>query len=163
MTRIAIIGNSGSGKSTLARELLPGQADNILDLDTIAWQKNAPTQRRPVSHAAEDVRTFCHARSAWVVEGCYAELISAALVFGPELIFLDPGVQVCLANCKRRPWEPHKYPSKSAQDQHLEFSLEWVKAYYTREGDLSFSAHAQLYEQYPGPKRIQTKTHPPPE
>ncbi len=151
--RFAIIGNSGSGKTTLARQLLVGQTSNILDLDTVAWASEAPTTLRDVDEATADIITFCTRHADWVVEGCYTELIRTTFEFTPTLIFLDPGVEVCLSHCKNRPWEPHKYASKAAQDQNLHFLLEWVKAYYTREGDLSFTAHSQLYNEYTGPKQ----------
>ena len=60
---------------------------------------------------------------------------------------------MCLAHCRARPWEPHKYPSKQEQDGKLEFLLAWVREYYTRQGDLSLSAHQALFDNYGGPKR----------
>jgi hypothetical protein len=87
-----------------------------------------------------------------VVEGCYAGLISATFGFGPRLIFMNPGMEQCLANCRSRPWEPHKYPSRQAQDQHLACLLSWVAAYYTRTGDTSLQAHAGCFAAYDGPK-----------
>lgn len=157
MPRIAIIGNSGSGKTTLAKSLLGVASSDILDLDSIAWEKNAPTTLRALEDAEVDVRTFCDAHSDWVVEGCYAGLIRATFDFNPQLIFLDPGVEVCLTYCKNRPWEPHKYSSKAEQDKHLKFLLEWVEAYYSRDGDLSHVEHIALYDAYSGSKCRQTK------
>jgi hypothetical protein len=79
-------------------------------------------------------------------------LIAAALPFGPRLILLDPGEDQCLANCRARPWEPHKYPSREEQDANLESLLAWVSAYYTRDGDMSMTAHRALFEAHEGPK-----------
>lgn len=151
---MAIIGNSGSGKSTLARHAAESHGLIPLDLDSVAWQPGMPPTLRPAGEAAADVRVFCDANDHWVVEGCYAGLIEAALAFSPLLLFLEPGVEACLANCRARPWEPHKYPSKRDQDARLDFLLDWVRDYYVRrEGDLSMSAHQSLFDRYAGPKR----------
>ena len=83
----------------------------------------------------------------------YASLIAVALEFTPELILLDPGVGACIRNCEARPWEPHKYATKEEQDKHLAFLLAWVRAYYTRDGELSLQGHTAIYNSYPGPKR----------
>ncbi len=153
MKRIAIIGNSGSGKSTLAKKLAGLEDSPVLDLDTIAWEKEQPTQLRPTKDAIRDVRGFCESSSAWVVEGCYAGLIGVTLEYKPELIFLDPGLDQCILNCRARPWEPHKYISKAEQDKNLSFLLEWVADYYSRGGDLSFQRHEQLFHEYKGAKQ----------
>ena len=75
-----------------------------------------------------------------------------ALAYSPILLFIDPGVEACLANCRSRPWEPHKYASKDEQDEKLEFLLSWVRDYDSREGDLSLTAHQALFEGYRGLK-----------
>jgi adenylate kinase family enzyme len=150
--RVAIIGNSGSGKSTLAKQLAEPQGAPVLDLDTVAWEHGKIAVARDPSTAAGDVRSFCESHDKWVVEGCYASLIEAALEYQPRLIFLDPGVEQCRANCVSRPWEPHKYASKEEQDARLEFLLVWVADYYEREGDMSHSSHDALFDAYHGPK-----------
>ena len=71
-----------------------------------------------------------------------------------ELVFLQPGEAVCLANCRQRPWEPHKYATKAQQDDKLEFLLRWVSDYYRRDGDMSLWAHQELFNAYAGPKRL---------
>lgn len=151
--RTAILGNSGSGKSTLARSLA-AESDPptpILDLDTIAWDPGPIP--RPRERAFAQLDTFCSA-DAWILEGCYGDLVGHALArWQPELILLDPGLDTCLAHCRARPWEPHKYPSKAAQDQNLEFLLDWVADYYVREGPMSAKAHRALFDAYTGPKR----------
>lgn len=160
--RLAIVGNSGSGKSTLARRAAAAAAPERvvahLDLDSIAWEPSGtsavPPRLRPVAEAAADVRAFCRANEHWVVEGCYAGLVRAALKFSPTLIFLDPGVDACLEHCRNRPWEPHKYKSKGEQDEKLAFLFDWVRGYYTRDdGDLCLKAHRELFDGYVGPKR----------
>lgn len=151
--RVAILGNSGSGKSTLARALATAANAHILDLDTVAWEPDQPAVPRDEERARIDVHAFCRNNDAWVVEGCYANLIDAALVFGPKLILLNPGQAACAANCCSRPWEPHKYASKDEQDANLEFLLSWVAEYYTRTGSMSLAAHRECFSSYGGPKR----------
>jgi adenylate kinase family enzyme len=150
--RVAIVGNSGSGKSTLAGQIASAHAITPLDLDTVAWEPGKIAVARPAEAAAADITTFCSSQDRWVVEGCYAALVSGALEPLPILLFIDPGVDACLANCRRRPWEPHKYASKDEQDQQLEFLLSWVREYYTRDGDLSLAAHQALFDGYRGAK-----------
>jgi adenylate kinase family enzyme len=150
--RVAVVGNSGSGKSTLAR-LLGTEGAAMLDLDTVAWEPGKIAVARPVDRAVADVREFCATHGNWVIEGCYANLIGAALAFDPVLVFLDPGVEQCLANCRARPWEAHKYRSQEEQDARLAFLLSWVEQYYTRDGDMSHAAHAALFDAYAGSKR----------
>jgi adenylate kinase family enzyme len=150
--RVAILGNSGAGKSTLARWLAARYDAPLLDLDTLAWEPQKIAVPRPAAAAVRDVQSFCTVNASWVVEGCYADLIRAALEFSPALLLLDPGEAHCLANCRARAWEPHKYASKAAQDERLPLLLDWVRAYYTRAGELSHAGHVATYEAYRGPK-----------
>jgi adenylate kinase family enzyme len=107
--RIAILGNSGSGKSTVARSLAARFGATLLDLDTVAWEPGQIAVARSPLSAQADVRAFCAGHERWVVEGCYASLVNVALEFIPQLLFLNPGEQQCLENCRARPWERHKY------------------------------------------------------
>lgn len=151
--RIAILGNSGSGKSSLARALAAATGCRVLDLDTVAWEPQAEVQLRPVEEAQGDVWAFCQREGDWIVEGCYASLVTAALAFRPKLLFLNPGVEACLANCRARPWEPHKYASAQEQEANLAPLLAWVAEYDKREGDLSLRAHQACFAGYTGDKR----------
>jgi adenylate kinase family enzyme len=157
--RVAIVGNSGSGKSTLARRLAAEAAVPILDLDTVAWEPGMIAVARDADEAIADVRRFCQSNDSWIIEGCYASLVATTLQSGPQLLVLDPGLQQCVSNCRSRPWEPHKYSSKEEQDGHLEFLLEWVAAYYSRNDDMSLTAHRSLYEGYNGPEQWLTTLH----
>ena len=150
--RVAILGNSGSGKSMLARWLADRAPAPALDLDTVAWEPNQLAVPRPPGAAEAEVRAFCARHESWVVEGCYADLVRATFAFHPRLLFLNPGEGQCLANNRSRPWEPHKFPSKAAQDEHLSFLLSWVSRYYTRDGDLSLSGHQQCFQAFDGLK-----------
>ena len=102
--------------------------------------------------AEADVAAFCQKHSRWVVEGCYADLVEAVLELRPLLVFLNPGLESCTANCLSRPWESHKYPSKQEQDANLQFLLSWVAEYYTRDGPMSLAAHRSLFRDHPGRK-----------
>jgi adenylate kinase family enzyme len=150
--RIAIIGNSGSGKSTLARWLAERTGAALLDLDTVAWVPGEIAVPRAPEDAENEAKAFCGGHKNWVVEGCYANLVNAALAFSPRLLFLNPGEEQCLANCRARPWEPHKYRSKNEQDTHLAFLLSWVHDYYCRIGEMSLAGHLSCFESYRGPK-----------
>lgn len=150
--QFAILGNSGSGKSTLAHFLAESASLVALDLDSVAWQRDQPAVERPSAAAEAEVVAFCTAHTRWVVEGCYGNLVDAALRFQPQLIFLNPGLEACLANCRSRPWEPHKYASKQEQDANLEFLLSWVEEYYSREGPMSLASHRALFDGHEGRK-----------
>jgi hypothetical protein len=54
-----------------------------------------------------------------VIEGCYGELVERVSQFCTELVFLNPGLEACQANNRRRPWEPHKYATMEQQDAML--------------------------------------------
>jgi len=151
--RVAILGNSGSGKSTVARSLAARAGAALLDLDTVAWEPGQIAVARSPQAAQADVQAFCAGHEHWVVEGCYASLVNVALEFAPRLLFLNPGEQQCLENCRARPWERHKYASKAEQDERLEFLLAWVREYYTREGDMSLAGHRASFDAYAGPKQ----------
>jgi adenylate kinase family enzyme len=150
--KVAIIGNSGSGKSTLARVLAAGRAVPVLDLDLVFWQPGTAVER-PSAERIAAVERFCREHDAWIIEGCYADLIEASFPWQPELVFLDPGREVCLENCRRRPHEPHKYATAREQEERREFLLPWVAEYYERDGLMSWRAHEALFARYPGPKR----------
>jgi adenylate kinase family enzyme len=158
--RVAILGNSGSGKSVLARRLAATADTPVLDLDTIVWEPNLIAVPRPEARVLDDLEKFCTASESWVIEGCYANVIGESLRWEPELVFLNPGVEVCLRHCSERPWEPHKYASKTEQDAKLDLLLSWVADYYRRDGSMSLRAHRELFDGYAGPKREVTVENP---
>lgn len=153
--RVVILGNSGAGKSTLARSLA-GDGRAHLDLDTLAWAPTEPPVRAPIAEARAAIARFTAAHDAWVIEGCYADLVALALGQATRLVFLDPSVETCQAHARARPWEPHKYASPEAQDANLPMLLDWIAAYPTREGPLGRPAHAALFEAFEGPKERRT-------
>ncbi len=150
MVRTLIYGNSGSGKSRLALSIANYSGVPHLDLDEIAWESSG--QRKHVSESIRELASFISANTEWVIEGCYSSLVKEASASAEELIFLNPGVDVCQENCKSRPWEPHKYDTKESQDKNLEMLLEWVEAYETRTDEFSLQAHQEIFESFPGRK-----------
>lgn len=151
--RIAIFGNSGSGKSTVACEIARQSHIRVLDLDTIVWEPDRIAVRRSPAAIHTELQQFCAAQKSWIIEGCYGDLIKAVLQWQPELVFMNPGEETCISNCRNRPWEPHKYASKAEQDAKLEFLIRWVSDYYRREDEMSLRYHREIFDAYDGPKR----------
>jgi hypothetical protein len=75
------------------------------------------------------------------------------LAFCDELIFLDPGMDACVAHCRSRPWEPEKFSSRQEQDENLANLIRWVRSYETRPDEYGLSRHRALYASFPGKKR----------
>lgn len=152
-TRWLILGNSASGKSTLANRIASIIGGAALDLDPIAWQPGAtpPVRSDPTTaHAAIDAFTRRH--PAWVIEGCYEDLIAHAAAPDTVLVLLDPGVETCLERAANRDFEPHKFPTPEAQQAALEFLKSWIADYPHRTGPLSRAAHLAVFASHPGPK-----------
>jgi hypothetical protein len=74
-----------------------------------------------------------------------------------EAVVPGAGRQVCLANCRSRPWEPHKYATREEQDERLELLLAWVEEYYSRSDSLSLADHRALFDGYAGGKLLLTQ------
>jgi adenylate kinase family enzyme len=150
---VLIVGNSGSGKSWKARELARQHQLAHLDLDTIYFVPGLIAVARPMAQVLADLRDFINTHPAWVAEGCYGDVIEAALPFCDELLFMNPGKDVCLANNGKREWEPHKYASKEQQDSMLPFLLDWVGKYDERDDNCSYACHRRVYDTFDGAKR----------
>jgi adenylate kinase family enzyme len=154
--KVVIFGNSGSGKSTLAKQISSSESLPHLDLDTLAWQASAPPKRRPLNESMSEISYFVAQNKCWVIEGCYSDLLEAALRYSNELIFMNLPVEMCIENARKRPWESHKYKSKAAQDSNLDMLIGWISEYTKRVDTFSQAAHSSLYEQYAGNKRMVT-------
>jgi len=152
MKRIVIFGNSGSGKSTLAKHLCDKHQLTHLDLDTLAWEATQPPTRTPLTKSQGAIDAFIAEHSGWLIEGCYSDLIQFALDACNELYFMDLPVDSCIENAKNRPWEPHKYESKEAQDKNLSMLIDWIGQYEQRQDTFSRQAHHAMFEQYRGTK-----------
>ena len=152
MPRYVLVGNSGSGKSTLGGRLARGGGLPHLDLDTLAWEPGSPPRRRSIGDSVRAVTSFMGATDDWVIEGCYVDLLEATLPCCTRLLFLNPGIEACIANAHLRPWEPHKYPSKEAQDANLEMLIGWIRDYEIRSDTFSLAAHRALFDGFGGSK-----------
>lgn len=148
--RIILLGNAGAGKSTLARKLMGANLVPRFSLDEVAYAGSA--ERRPLADSIVDVKRFIWANESWIIEGCYADIIEPILPECDELIFLNPGVEACLAHCRARPWEPEKFNSRREQDANLENLLGWVALYETREDEYGLKRHRLLFDAFKGKK-----------
>lgn len=151
--KIVVYGNSGSGKSTYAQALAAQHGLAHLDLDTIVWEPGQIAVPRTPEAIAQSLTAFIAAEPQWVIEGCYGELVERAARDCTELVFLNPGLEACQANNRRRPWEPHKYASMAQQDAMLANLQAWVAAYYTRDDAWSYLAHRRIFDAHQGAKR----------
>lgn len=156
MKKILIFGNSGSGKSTLAKHLKKSAGLAHLDLDTLAWEQTTPPQRKTLEDSWKQINQFITLNTSWVIEGCYTDLLALIKAYSSEIIFMNLPVEACISNAKIRPWEPHKYDSKEAQDKNLVMLIKWIEAYPQRNDTFSESAHKKFYEEFIGKKRMIT-------
>ena len=149
--KVIILGNAGAGKSTLTRKLIAERPAASLSSDKDAFHLG--TQRRSLEDSFADVKEFIATHESWIIEGCYADIIERVLPDCEELIFLNPGVEVCIAHCRARPWEPEKFSTHHEQDENLANLIEWVRSYETRTDEYGLSRHRELYESFWGNKR----------
>lgn len=154
MNKFVIFGNSGSGKSTLAKALALQNKLAHLDLDTVAWKPIMPPQRLSILESSKLINAFFLANSSWVIEGCYSDLLELVTPKADEVIFMNLPVSACIENAKSRPWEPHKYDTKEAQDSNLEMLIKWISQYTTRTDSFSKFAHEKLYSDFQGKKTM---------
>lgn len=150
--KVLVFGNSGSGKSTFAKQLVSAHGLAHLDLDSIVWEPGKIAVQRSADAIEGSLVAFLSEHDSWVIEGCYGELVQAASVHCTELVFLNPGLETCLEHNRKRPWEPHKYASKAAQDQMLENLQAWVADYYSRHDQWSYHAHRRIFDSFAGRK-----------
>lgn len=149
--RVILMGNAGAGKSTLANKLIGNQNIPTLSLDQIAW--NEGVKRKPLAESVQLLLKFIESHPEWIIEGCYGDLIEAALPYCTELRFLNPGIETCVAHCQSRPWEPEKFPTPEAQHAMLDHLITWVKEYADRDDEYSLKRHRAIFDSFTGSKR----------
>ncbi|GAA4358668.1 shikimate kinase [Kangiella marina] len=157
MRKILVFGNSGSGKSTFAKRTSSKLGLAHLDLDTLAWLPKTPPQRMPIQKSKEKIDVFLCEHENWIIEGCYTDLLELLKNEASEVVFMDLTIEQCIANAKNRPWEPHKYESKEAQDSNLNMLINWIREYKTRSDSFSYESHRRFYESFPGKKVVYTE------
>lgn len=150
-SRILIYGNAGSGKTTMARKIVREFGIAHLSLDDIAWAEEM--MRKPLPESVVELNAFIEANSGWVIDGCYGDLVQAALPHCTELRFLNPGIEVCVQNCRNRPWDPAYCESPEAQARYLEPLIDFVRQYETRQDEFSLVRHRAIFDGFAGPKR----------
>ena len=138
----------------MARRLMGGRHVPRLSLDEIAWAEG--TERKPLEASIRELQSFIEKNDEWIIEGCYGGLVEAALPFCTELRFLNPGAEVCVAHCKRRPWEPEKFPSAEEQRAMLDRLIQWVRDYETRDDEYGLKRHRRIFDGFTGPKKEYT-------
>jgi adenylate kinase family enzyme len=149
--RTILLGNAGAGKSTMARRLIGNKDVPRLPLDEIAWAGGIT--RMPLTESLRLLHEFINSNEHWVMEGCYGDLVEAALPHCTELRFLNPGVETCVAHCLSRPWEPSKFPSAEEQNAMLQTLVAWVREYETRNDEYGLKRHRFIYDHFGGIKR----------
>jgi adenylate kinase family enzyme len=154
--KIVIFGNSASGKSSLAKKFASTYQLAHLDLDTLAWLPSsapaAPPQRQSIDVSGAEINAFINQHKTWVIEGCYSDLLAHTLTQCREVVFMNLPVELCIENAKNRPWEPHKYESKEAQDSNLAMLIDWIAQYEQRTDNFSKAAHQKLFDEFTGKK-----------
>ncbi|PZD75374.1 hypothetical protein C1752_00103 [Acaryochloris thomasi RCC1774] len=150
--KVILLGNAGAGKSTLTQKLLEKERAAVLSLDEIVFEEKT-ANRRPLADSIAAAKRFIACNESWVIEGCYANILEPLLGECEQLIFLNPGVEVCLSHCRSRPWEPEKFDTAEAQSNNFENLIQWVKEYNTRQDEYGLARHQDLFNSFNGSKR----------
>jgi adenylate kinase family enzyme len=138
----------------MARRIIRDRPIPRLSLDQIAWDTGP--KRKPLGVSLRMLNNFIQSNKEWIIEGCYSGLVEAALPYCTELRFLNPGIEVCMAHCHRRPWEPEKFSSPEDQAAMLPLLVQWVREYETRDDEYGLKRHRQVFERFNGAKREYT-------
>ncbi|XPF93988.1 shikimate kinase [Colwellia sp. RE-S-Sl-9] len=128
----------------------------VTGIDTIAWQPTTPPSRTPITESKAKIDEFLKNNNVWVIEGCYTDLLELVTPIADKVIFLNLSVEDCIRNAQKRPWEPHKYESKAAQDANLAMLIDWISQYTHRDDTFSQSAHLALFNNFEGEKEMLT-------
>jgi len=138
----------------MARRIIGDSPIPRLSLDQIAWDEGP--KRKPIEISLSMLSDFIQSNKKWIIEGCYGDLIEAALPHCTELRFLNPGVEVCVAHCHRRPWEPEKFSTPKDQAAMLAQLVQWVRNYEIRDDEYGLKRHRQVFDRFKGPKHEYT-------
>lgn len=148
--KLIILGNSGSGKSTLSKKIIANNPIPRLSLDEVAF--NGGIERRSIEDSVNDVKHWISDKQNWIIEGCYSDIIEPILNHADELIFLNPGIDICIKHCQSRPWQPEKFSSRQEQDQNLNNLINWVRSYVDRQDEYGLSRHREIFNSFNGKK-----------
>ena len=154
MIKVLIFGNSGSGKSTLSKSICEASGASHLDLDLFAWENSTPPTRKAINESKKELLSFINSNDSWVIEGCYVDLLELIKEHANEIVFMDLPISECINNARSRPWEPHKYESKEAQDKNLSMLINWITQYTERNDTFSKCSHQKFYDNFGGKKRV---------
>jgi adenylate kinase family enzyme len=144
------MGNAGAGKTTLAKALVELEDAARLSLDEVAFSEGP--ERRKVAESVAAAVSFVDRNDSWIIEGCYSDIVEPLLASCDTLVFLNPGVDACIAHCRKRPWEREKFSSASEQDANLESLISWVGQYETRTDEYGLIRHRRLFDSFQGRK-----------
>ena len=153
--RIVIYGNAGAGKSWRARELAERYELPILALDDIAWSDDWAVER-PRSETLAELAEFAESTSAWIIEGCYGDLIEAVLPHCTQLLFMNPGTETCVENCHKRGSRLPEGATDKERTDEIDQLIAWVRQYDSRTDEFGFPRHRQLFDDFDGAKREYT-------
>ena len=148
--KLILLGNAGAGKTTMARRIIGDEPIPRLSLDEIAWDDGP--NRKPLEVSLRMLHAFIQSNEQWIVEGCYSDLIQAALPYCTELRFLNPGIEVCVAHCHRRPWEPEKFSSPEDQAGHADSTGSVGQGVRDPRGSVRFEAASSGFRAIRGSK-----------
>jgi hypothetical protein len=81
-----------------------------------------------------------------------ADILEPLLQHADTLIFLNPGVETCVAHCRARLWEAEKFESPEAQDANLQNLIDWVRKYESRDDEYGLERHQALFKAFRGRK-----------
>jgi len=120
----------------------------------LAWLPVDPPERESLAVSREKIEAFTSKNKSWVIEGCYTDLLEIVCPEVTEIIYLNLAVELCIENARKRPWEPHKYTTKKAQDDNLSMLIEWITQYIKRDDKFSHKSHIEFYESFTGKKSM---------
>ena len=138
----------------MARRLIGNATIPRLSLDEIAWDRDA--RRKPLEESLTLLGQFLASNDQWIIEGCYGDLVEAALPHCSELRFLNSGVETCVAHCNRRPWELSKFSSAEEQNTMLRQLIQWVKDYESSDDEYGLKRHRRIFDGFSGARREDT-------